>query len=407
MSIAELEQLNLQTPIEHLPDTIWDVVIVGAGPAGAYAGICLAKKGLKPLLIDSCAFPRDKPCGDGLIADSLKCLDKVGLLETVQSLSFTTNSLQVYSPSGHHVAIKGQFLTLKRRYLDTLIVQEAVRAGCRLLQGTVQSIVSSPDHNQLEIAGTSTAVKARVAVIATGATITLAQKQNLVTRRQPSGVAIRGYLRSKYRLDDLVISYDRSILPGYAWIFPLTNNEYNVGCGAFYRNEHDTMRLKEVFKTFMAEFPIAKELLAQGEMISPLHGCPLRCGLTGTTYGNGGSLLVTGETIGTTFPFTGEGIGKAMEVGEMAATVIEEALAKNDFALLNSYTSLINGLHPRYDGYKLAEKWCSNRYFLDYATKLAAKDAKMQEALNGVVNETVDLREKFTFTNALKIWLRN
>ncbi len=62
---------------------IWDVVIIGAGPAGSTAAIHLARQGHGVLLLEKEKFPRDKVCGDALIADSLRCLGRLGLLPTV------------------------------------------------------------------------------------------------------------------------------------------------------------------------------------------------------------------------------------------------------------------------------------------------------------------------------------
>ena len=86
ITIDELENFNYQTNIDELGNSTWDVVIVGAGPAGSYAGINLARNGIKVLLIDGAQFPRDKICGDGLIADSIKCPKAVNLIEDVRNL---------------------------------------------------------------------------------------------------------------------------------------------------------------------------------------------------------------------------------------------------------------------------------------------------------------------------------
>ena len=90
MNFEEIEHSSRQQLIEDIPVQSWDVVVIGAGPAGSYAAINLAKRNLDVLLIDGASFPRDKICGDALIPDSLKCLEKVGLLGKVKHLGFTT-----------------------------------------------------------------------------------------------------------------------------------------------------------------------------------------------------------------------------------------------------------------------------------------------------------------------------
>ena len=79
-----------------------------------------------------------------------------------------------------------------------------------------------------------------------------------------------------------------------------------------------------MFERFCAVHPAAKELMASGEQLGPLKGAPLRCSLEGARFSRPG-LLVTGEAAGSTYAFTGEGIGKALETGILAAETISTA----------------------------------------------------------------------------------
>lgn len=78
---------------------IWDTIIVGAGPAGATAAVHLASLGQKILLLDKENFPRHKICGYGLIADSLRCLDRMDLTKKAEKQGKIVNCLSYYSPS--------------------------------------------------------------------------------------------------------------------------------------------------------------------------------------------------------------------------------------------------------------------------------------------------------------------
>ncbi len=66
---------------------IYDVLVIGAGPAGSASAITLAKQGYSVLIVDQCSFPREKVCGDGLIGDSLNMLKKLGIWSKVEALS--------------------------------------------------------------------------------------------------------------------------------------------------------------------------------------------------------------------------------------------------------------------------------------------------------------------------------
>ena len=75
----------MQPDAKSSPERLWDVVIIGAGPAGAIAATHLAANQHQVLLIDRRKFPREKICGDGLLNDALGCLDNIGVIDTIQS----------------------------------------------------------------------------------------------------------------------------------------------------------------------------------------------------------------------------------------------------------------------------------------------------------------------------------
>ena len=73
----------------------YDVIIVGAGPAGATAALYANRSNLKCLLIDKSVFPRDKVCGDALSGKSVKLLDELGFIDDINKLSdFTRETLE-------------------------------------------------------------------------------------------------------------------------------------------------------------------------------------------------------------------------------------------------------------------------------------------------------------------------
>src|SRR5437879_2308685 len=106
-----------------------DVLIAGAGPAGAAAAIRLARAGLRVVLCDRSQFPRDKACGDGLIADSVAALKLLGLDRRVADLSYRTNDLLTIAPGGTEVRFQSTFWVLPRRVLDNLLFDAAIDVG--------------------------------------------------------------------------------------------------------------------------------------------------------------------------------------------------------------------------------------------------------------------------------------
>ena len=226
--------------------------------------------------------------------------------------------------------------------------------------------------------------------------------------QKPSAIAIRCYARSLLKIDRMIVCYDRAIIPGYAWIFPRGNDEYNMGCGLMYHGDsRDHINLRETFSSFITEFPLAKQLMESGKIISPLRGSMLRAGLEGAQPIGKGNILAIGETIGSTFPYTGAGIGKAMETGELAAEVIHEALDSEDMTRLRDFPiRLEKELKPRYLGYHIAQKWLSRAWVNDLVARRAVKSQFLRDSFAGINDETVDPRTVFSLRGIINSFLK-
>jgi geranylgeranyl reductase family protein len=398
----------VQLSASEIPDTRWDVVVVGAGPAGSAAAICLARAGRRVLLLDRARFPRDKVCGDALIPDALRCLAKLGLVDEVRALGHVASTVSVYSASRYRLDIPGSFVTLKRQMFDGFMAARAVDAGACLVEAQVTDVHSANDRDaEIAIAGVDRPVRARAVLTATGARVDLLDRHGLVSRRRASAMALRCYVRSSARIDELIISYDASLAPGYAWIFPMGDGEYNVGCGVVVADDDGAgMNLRRDFDTFVETFPLARTLMAAATSTTKLQGAMLRCGLTGAEPLGPGSWLSSGETIGATFPLTGEGIGKAMETAVMAADAIDRALATSGRAPLEQFESRVRReLGPKYVGYDVAQRWIGWPSLGDLVIRRAQRSAWLQRAVEGILDETVDPRTVFSVRGLVRSWL--
>src|SRR5215470_9065193 len=112
-----------------------DVLVVGAGPAGSAAAIQLAKSGATVALVDRDSFPREKVCGDALIPDALRALERLALKDRVLSRARVLNKIRLHTSNERFVVIPGECACLPRQTLDDLLRCEAVRHGATFHPG--------------------------------------------------------------------------------------------------------------------------------------------------------------------------------------------------------------------------------------------------------------------------------
>jgi geranylgeranyl reductase family protein len=375
-----------------------EVAVIGAGPSGAMTALHLAGRGVDVVLIDKRPFPRDKACGDALIPDAQNALARAGLLDTVIEAGFVVRKGVVFSPRRIQVEVGGRFVTMPRERFDKLVLDAALARGAQLRTDKVTSMEMDGRGVTLTLSEAGS-MRARYVIVATGANIALLEQLGAVDDPRPTAYAFRQYFRSEKPLDRLVISYDRTILPGYAWVFPVGEHELNIGLGV----EHGrTLKPRQALAEFMGEFPLLRDELGELTPISRLRGANLRCGLRGTRPVTGGRVLAVGDAIGATFPFTGEGIGKALETGEIAADVLGTALEAGDGDRLSEYAVRIDQLRAKYLGYQIAERWLSHAWVADLVLGRVKRSRTLKRQLTDLVNETVDPRRIFSAAGLLR-----
>ena len=384
-----------------------DVLVVGAGPAGSAAAMTLARNGFDVVLVDQHTFPRDKICGDGLIPDAHEALRRLGVLDAVMARAQAAGHVGMVAPRGGRMNVPGVLAVLPRRELDEILAQAAVEAGVRMhaplrFTGAIEEngrVVGATLHG----GGVDHELRAPWVLIASGAVPQALMAAGMCERQTPSGVALRGYVRNPAlaegpnRIDMLEVVWHRALTPGYGWIFPCRDGVFNVGVGI--ANSHSAQRggklakrevnLREVLDDFLRLYAPARELMKQGEWISPLKGAPLRCTLEGARFTRPG-LMVTGEAAGSTYAFTGEGIGKALETGILAAEAIAAGRrrAEGDAQVRAAYEASLAVLKPRFDLYERANLINRFPWLADLIIWRAAKSARLMRRMSGVLNET-------------------
>jgi geranylgeranyl reductase family protein len=389
--------------IDTLPERC-DVLVVGAGPAGSAAALTLARAGVDVVLVDQQAFPRDKVCGDGLIPDAHNALRRLGVLDDVMARAQPSGFIRCIGPRSGCLDVPGTLAVLPRKELDDILCRAAAAAGARMHAPVrfVEPIESAGRvvGAQLQHGDTTRAVHARWVVLASGAVPQALIAAGMSERQTPSGVALRGYVRNDAmvgRIDKLEIVWHRALTPGYGWIFPCRDGIFNIGVGI--ADSHSERRhgklakrevnLRQVMDDFQRVYAPARELMQGGTLLGPMKGAPLRCTLEGARYSRPG-LLVTGEAAGSTYSFTGEGIGKALETGIHAAESVLAGRDRDldDMAVRAAYEAHLQALKPRFELYRRANAVNRHPWMADVLIWRAKKSSRIVRRMSGVLDET-------------------
>jgi geranylgeranyl reductase family protein len=388
--------------IEQLPAAC-EVLVVGAGPAGSAAAITLARAGLDVVLVDQHAFPRDKVCGDGLIPDAHNALRKLGVLDAVMRQAQPSGFVGCVGPRGGRIDVAGALAVLPRKALDLILCRAAVDAGARMFAPLrfMAPLEANDGSGEARVVGatlrhgdTTCELRARWLVLASGAVPQALMAAGMSTRTSPSGVALRGYVKNDAmvgRIDKLEVVWHRVVTPGYGWIFPCAGGVFNIGVGmgdSHTRGGKSAKRelnLRQAMDDFVSAYAPARALMETGTLLGPMKGAPLRCTLEGARFTRPG-LIVAGEAAGSTYSFTGEGIGKAMETGILAAEAVLTGAA--DAAVRAGYEAKLRALKPRFDLYQRANRVNRYPWLADLLIWRAQRSPALLRRMGGVLNET-------------------
>lgn len=296
------------------PDA-WDLVVVGAGPAGAATalGALHAAPGLRVLLLDRADFPRDKPCGDGIAPHVLDALAEVGVRDAADGWAPVARLHITRGPDGVERPMVRPTRVIPRRVFDARLVEHAVAAGAELRRHRVRAVAPADDGGDVVVDGT---VRARVLVGADGPRSVVRPAVGAPPGRR--ALAIRGYAPTPSGRAGLqVIAYGDRRQPSYAWSFDRGDGLANVGYGELI--DAGTAQPAPSRALLLAEL----ERLLPGATDGgadwaahhlPLSGWPGRRSPTAW----GGRVLLAGDAAGLVNPMTGEGIYYAVATGLLA-----------------------------------------------------------------------------------------
>jgi geranylgeranyl reductase family protein len=309
-----------------------DVIVAGAGPAGALAARALAAAGIDTLLVDRATFPRNKPCGGGISTRALKRFPWLpNAIEGIDQHVVSRLHLEGPGEASLDITSPAPCVLLVRRFeFDRALVQVALAQGARLRTGfeITQARVTT-DGVRLQ-ARTGDVLRARLVVAADGVHSVIGKRLGLNARWPRTHLAIdmmeetsTDTLRAE-RPDELWAAYAYEGLEGYAYIFPKARH-VNVGIGCLL--SHFDAEVDTKPEALQAAF--VDSLLRRGV----LHGHRDPDTFTPYLIPVGGPLAVTaadrvllaGDAGGFVNGVTAEGIYYAMVSGTLAGEAVAAA----------------------------------------------------------------------------------
>jgi geranylgeranyl reductase family protein len=352
----------------------FDVIICGAGPSGSTAALCLKDSGLKIALIDKAVFPRDKICGDSVSSVNKHIFRQINPELEKELLTFAPKSnitcAIMHSPDFNtlKVGFKKVGHCIRRKDFDNWLFQKALtNKNVTTFLGT--GVATVQKVNQIvNITLTNGIVLSAPIVLGCDGAHSVVAKQLAgfkVDRKHYSG-ALRQYYRNVKGVsgDALEVYFLKGYLPGYFWIFPLHNNEVNVGFGML----SDTIAkrkidLKKAMHQIIHQIPQVADRFAEAIPLEEPKGFGLPLGSKKYAL-SGDGFLLCGDAASLIDPFSGEGIETAIESGKFAAEQVITSFRKNNFTaneLANYDKKVYNKMWPLFRNHFYLQKLLGDR----------------------------------------------
>lgn len=346
-----------------------NICIVGAGPAGSTTSITLSKLNIPHLIVDAAEFPRDKICGDALDLKVVRVLNNIDpsiVQHEFQTNDFTSSmGMRFILPKGKHVDLmchnenneqllnQPLFYTSRRTNFDTFLFNKIdkqtadVRTGC-----IIQKIYKEEETWILEgkIASKQIIIKTRMLIGADGDhSIVLKHVGERTINRKHYAAALRQYWKNVEGINkkNLIEIYFPEKYPfAYFWIFPLSNNEANIGFGmASHHVAKKNINIRKALDDIIKNDVYISHRFTNAEVLEQPKGWGIPMStLNRKAHGDG--WLLTGDAASFVAPNSGEGIGPAMLSAYIAAHYIQRAISKNSFTG-NMFTNYDKEFHKR------------------------------------------------------------
>ena len=327
------------------------VLIIGAGPSGTACAATLHRLGHEVVVVDKATFPRDKCCGDGLTTNALRILEGLNFDPSRVADWQTCSDVEMRSFSGRKIdlplpSIGGQFAAIApRAQFDHALVEHCRDMGITIHEGCAFESITHHDTNGISVQVENLGELTVDYVVAADGMWSPVRKSLGLSTPGYLGEwhAFRQYIGNVHGSanEKLHIWFDKDLLPGYAWSFPLPDNRVNFGFGILRTSDRSTKYMNDLWRDLLTR-PYITETLGEHFVPEDRHTAwPIPARIHDAVRSSGRVLFI-GDAVCATDTLTGEGIGQALETGIAAGEAIHECNTAAD--VRDSYSHKIDSL---------------------------------------------------------------